>query len=101
MFQVIWIILAGVVIGILARLIVRGRQDLPLWLTVVIGIVGALVGNVLASAFGVRNTGGVDWIRHVLQVGVAVGLVLLAAPLWAARGPHATHHDRHHTAGRL
>ncbi|CAO5232581.1 GlsB/YeaQ/YmgE family stress response membrane protein [Frankia sp. AgKG'84/4] len=100
MFQIIWIILAGLVIGVLARLIVRGKQDIPLWLTVAIGIVGALVGNVIASAIGVRHTGGIDWIRHILQVGVAVGLILLAAPLWAARKSGGRPHDRH-TAGRL
>ncbi len=100
MFQIIWIILAGLVIGVLARLIVRGKQDIPLWLTVAIGIVGALVGNVIASAIGVRHTGGIDWIRHILQVGVAVGLILLAAPLWAARMSGGHPHDRH-TAGKL
>ncbi|MCK9893900.1 GlsB/YeaQ/YmgE family stress response membrane protein [Frankia sp. AgB32] len=99
MFQILWIILAGLVIGVLARLIVRGRQDIPLWLTVVIGIVGALVGNVIASAIGVRHTGGIDWIRHILQVGVAIGLVLLVAPLWASR-VSGRPHDRH-TAGRV
>ncbi|CAI7980748.1 MULTISPECIES: GlsB/YeaQ/YmgE family stress response membrane protein [Parafrankia] len=89
MFQIVWIVLAGLVIGLLARLIMRGRQDIPIWLTVVVGIVGALVGNVIASAIGVRNTSGIDWIRHILQVGVAVALVALVAPLWANR------HQRH------
>lgn len=84
MFQIIWIILAGLVIGSLARLFVRGRQSIPLWLTILIGIVGALVGNVIASALGVRHTGGVDWIRHILQVGIAVGLVILVTPMWLA-----------------
>ncbi|THJ51939.1 GlsB/YeaQ/YmgE family stress response membrane protein [Candidatus Frankia alpina] len=106
MFQIIWIIIAGLVIGLLARLILRGRQDIPLWLTAVLGIVGALVGNVIASAIGVRHTGGVDWIRHVLQVGVALALVAAAAPMWATRhtrGDHHNYHNRHdrHTAGRL
>lgn len=100
MFQIIWIILAGLVIGVLARLIVRGRQDIPLWLTVVIGIVGALVGNLIASAIGVRHTGGVDWIRHILQVGIAVALVAVVAPAWAARGRSHPHTRHHHTAGR-
>lgn len=85
MFQIIWIILAGLVIGSLARLFVPGRQSIPLWLTILIGIVGALVGNVIASALGVRHTGGVDWIRHILQVGIAVGLVILVTPMWLAR----------------
>ncbi|MEX5636618.1 GlsB/YeaQ/YmgE family stress response membrane protein [Parafrankia sp. FMc2] len=98
MFQILWIVLAGLIIGVLARFIVRaigrGRQDIPLWLTVAIGIVGALIGNVIASAIGVRNTSGFDWIRHVLQIGVAVALVGIAAPLWTSR-QHRHHDDRY------
>jgi uncharacterized membrane protein YeaQ/YmgE (transglycosylase-associated protein family) len=81
-FQAIWIVIAGLIIGVIARMLLRGRQDIPLWLTVVFGIVGALVGNLIASALGVRHTGGVDWIRHILQIGVAAGLIVLLAPLY-------------------
>jgi uncharacterized membrane protein YeaQ/YmgE (transglycosylase-associated protein family) len=84
-FQLIWIIIAGLVIGSLARLFLRGKQDIPLWLTILVGIVGALVGNIISSAIGVRHTGGIDWIRHILQVGVAAGLIVLVVPAWAAR----------------
>ncbi|WP_462186285.1 MULTISPECIES: GlsB/YeaQ/YmgE family stress response membrane protein [unclassified Frankia] len=98
MFQILWIVLAGLVIGLLARLIVRGRQNIPLWLTVGFGIIGALVGNVIASALGVRHTGGFDWIRHILQVGVAVALVAIVSPMWAARRGQSTGTRR--TAGR-
>lgn len=89
MFQIIWIVLAGLVIGSLARLVLRGKQDIPLWLIVVTGIVGALVGNGIASAIGVRDTAGIDWIRHILQVGVAAALIAFVTPLWAGR-----HHRR-------
>ena len=95
MFQIIWIVLAGLVIGLLAKAIVRGRQNIPLWLTVGIGIIGALVGNIIAGAIGVRNTTGIDWIRHILQVGVAVALVALVSPLWAA-----VRHQPRQPAGR-
>jgi len=100
-FQILWIVIAGLIIGVLARLIVRGKQDIPLWLTVVLGIVGALIGNVIASAIGVRHTGGFDWIRHILQVGVAVALVAVVSPLWASRRGHGSGHGTRHTAGRL
>ncbi len=85
MFQLIWIIIVGLVIGLLARLVVRGPQKIPLWLTIVIGIIGALVGNIIAGGLGVRHTGGIDWIRHILQVGVAAGLVVLITPVWLNR----------------
>jgi len=44
-----------------------------MWLTVLIGVVGALVGNWLATLLGVGSTGGIDWIRHILQIAVAAG----------------------------
>ncbi|MGW0561603.1 GlsB/YeaQ/YmgE family stress response membrane protein [Streptomyces sp. NPDC003016] len=81
----LWAIIAGLIIGLLAKLVLPGRQPIPLWLTIVLGIVGALVGNVLASAFGVRDTGGIDWIRHIFQIGVAAVLVAFVTPLWARR----------------
>jgi uncharacterized membrane protein YeaQ/YmgE (transglycosylase-associated protein family) len=84
-FQVIWIVIAGLVIGLIAKAILPGRQAIPLWLTVLLGILGALIGNFIAAAIGVRYTGGFDWIRHILQVGVAVALVALVTPMWMAR----------------
>jgi uncharacterized membrane protein YeaQ/YmgE (transglycosylase-associated protein family) len=90
MFQLIWIIFAGLIIGALARLVLRGRQPIPVWLTVVVGVIGALVGNILASTIGVRHTGGIDWIRHILQVGVAAGLITLVGPAWATRNTRGT-----------
>jgi uncharacterized membrane protein YeaQ/YmgE (transglycosylase-associated protein family) len=86
-FQLIWIIIAGFVVGGLARLLLLGQHRIPLWLTVLLGIAGAVAGNVLASVLGVRHTGGVDWIRHILQVGAAAVLIAMVAPVWARRHP--------------
>ncbi|MQS16652.1 GlsB/YeaQ/YmgE family stress response membrane protein [Streptomyces kaniharaensis] len=82
MFQILWILLIGLVLGILAKLILPGRQAIPWWLTMLLGAAAALLGNAAAGWIGVRHTGGVDWIRHLLQVGFAVVVVALAAPLW-------------------
>jgi uncharacterized membrane protein YeaQ/YmgE (transglycosylase-associated protein family) len=84
-FQLIWIVVAGLIIGLIAKAIVPGKQSIPLWLTVALGILGALIGNFIAAAIGVRHTGGFDWIRHLLQVGVAVALVAFVAPMWMSR----------------
>nr|WP_203591964.1 MULTISPECIES: GlsB/YeaQ/YmgE family stress response membrane protein [unclassified Streptomyces] len=73
------------IIGLLAKLVVPGRQPIPLWLTVILGIIGAVAGNGLASAFGVRDTGGIDWIRHIFQIGIAAVLIALITPMWARR----------------
>jgi uncharacterized membrane protein YeaQ/YmgE (transglycosylase-associated protein family) len=83
--EFIWAIIAGLIIGVIARAIRPGKQAIPMWLTIVIGIVGAIVGNLLASAFGVRDTNGIDWIRHILQIAVAVVLIGIVEPLWSRR----------------
>ena len=85
MFNIIWAIIAGLVIGLLAKLFLPGRQNIPLWLTIVLGVIGGLVGNWLASFFGVRYTSGIDWIRHLMQIGVAAVLIAIVSPMWADR----------------
>ncbi|MFB7950077.1 GlsB/YeaQ/YmgE family stress response membrane protein [Kitasatospora phosalacinea] len=83
MFQIIWILLIGLVLGLLAKLILRGPQSIPWWLTMLLGAAGALVGNLVSGWIGVRHTGGIDWIRHLLQIGFAVLFVGLVAPAWS------------------
>jgi hypothetical protein len=39
----------------------------------------------LAAVFGVRFTGGVDWIRHILQIGAVAVLIAVVAPMWMQR----------------
>lgn len=90
MFQILWALIAGLVIGGLARLLLPGKQAIPVWLTVLLGIAGAFLGNGIASWIGVRHTGGVDWIRHILQIGVAMALIAALAPVWANRGKSHT-----------
>ncbi len=84
--DIIWILIIGTVIGLLARLVVPGRQPIPMWLTVLIGIIGALVGNWLATLLGVRSTAGIDWIRHLLQIAVAAGGVAGTVSILGRRG---------------
>ncbi|HEY0448166.1 GlsB/YeaQ/YmgE family stress response membrane protein [Actinophytocola sp.] len=79
---IVGLLIAGIILGILGRLFAPGRQDIPFWLTILAGIVGALVGNMLAGWTGVANTAGFDWWRHIFQVVVAVIAVILAASLY-------------------
>lgn len=82
MFQLIWIIIVGAVLGVLAKMLLPGKQSIPFWLTVICGIVGALLGNLIASWIGVRHTSGIDWIRHLLQLVGALVVVGAGATLW-------------------
>nr|WP_269328796.1 GlsB/YeaQ/YmgE family stress response membrane protein [Kineosporia babensis] len=62
-----------------------GKQHIPLWLTIALGVLGAVIGNALAGAFGVEDTRGIDWIRHILQIGAAAVLIAVIEPMWSRR----------------
>ena len=64
-------IIVGIVVGALGRLVLPGRQRIGLWLTLVVGIVAALLGTFVAGLFDVAETRGVDWIELALQIGLA------------------------------
>jgi uncharacterized membrane protein YeaQ/YmgE (transglycosylase-associated protein family) len=77
----------GAVIGALARLILPGRQRIPIWLTIVVGIVAALLGTALARAIGVPTaTSGIDWWELLVQLILAVMGVAAVAAVYGRRG---------------
>ncbi|WP_327087797.1 GlsB/YeaQ/YmgE family stress response membrane protein [Nonomuraea sp. NBC_01738] len=74
-------IVIGAVIGAIGRLLIPGRQAIGWILTIVVGIVAALVGTLIAQVLGVETTSGIDWIELVMQVVLAVVGVGLVAGL--------------------
>lgn len=80
-------IIVGIVIGVIGRLIVPGRQNISMLATVVVGIIAAFIGTALARAAGVAVTGGFDWIEFFFQVVLAaIGVALTARLLGRRRG---------------
>lgn len=76
---IVMAIIVGLVVGALGRLVVPGKQRIGLGVTILVGIVAALIGTALARGLGVATTPGVDWIEVLFQVGLAaVGVVLVA-----------------------
>ncbi len=80
-------IIAGAIIGSLARLVLPGEQNLSMGLTIGIGFAGALVGGLIAQAVGLDNTSGIDWIKHIIQVAVAAGGIVLYGNMQQKRLP--------------
>ena len=75
--NLLWIVIGGAILGILARMVMPGKQRIPFWATIAAGIIGMLVGDALAAAIGVKDTFGIDWVRHALQVLVAIVAVVV------------------------
>jgi uncharacterized membrane protein YeaQ/YmgE (transglycosylase-associated protein family) len=80
---IVGLLIAGIILGVLGRILAPGAQKIPFWLTILAGIVGALVGNLIAGWTGVATTDGFDWMRHIFQVIAAVIAVILAASLYS------------------
>jgi len=78
-------LVAGAVLAIIASLIQRGTSGMPWWGNWIAGIGGALLGYFLADLFGVEKTDGVDWIRWLLSIVVAVILLGIGRAVWPKR----------------
>jgi uncharacterized membrane protein YeaQ/YmgE (transglycosylase-associated protein family) len=83
---IITAIVIGAIIGALGRLVVPGKQNIPIWLTIVVGIIAAFVGTFIARAIGIPTaTSGIDWLELLVQVIVAAIGVVLVANLYGRR----------------
>ncbi|WP_326635411.1 GlsB/YeaQ/YmgE family stress response membrane protein [Streptosporangium sp. NBC_01755] len=78
-------IIIGAVIGALARLILPGRQNLSIGLTLIVGIIAALIGTAIAASVGLTNTRGINWWEHLIQLALAVIGVLLVVQMQARK----------------
>ena len=80
--EIIGLIVAGIIIGLLGKLVAPGDKDnIPIWLTVLCGIAGVLIGYYLAAALGVDATKGIDWVRWIISIIVAAVLVIAASTI--------------------
>jgi uncharacterized membrane protein YeaQ/YmgE (transglycosylase-associated protein family) len=76
---IIWWILIGLVVGAVARLVIPGRQHIGILVTILIGIVAAVVGGILTAAvLGAGHT--------IITFIVAVLLAALVVSLFTTRG---------------
>jgi uncharacterized membrane protein YeaQ/YmgE (transglycosylase-associated protein family) len=79
-------LIVGLIIGVLGRLVAPGKQNIPIWLTIVIGIIAAFVGTAIARGLGYADTNGIDWLEILTQVVLAAIGVSAAAGLYGRRG---------------
>jgi uncharacterized membrane protein YeaQ/YmgE (transglycosylase-associated protein family) len=76
---IITALIVGLIVGALGRLVVPGKQNMPIWLHMLIGVGAALLGTVIARASGFAETSGIDWRELMLQVLLAAVAVALVA----------------------
>ncbi len=80
--EIIGLIIAGLIIGQLGKFVAPGAKDnTPLWLTLLCGIGGVLIGYYVSGALGVASTAGIDWTRWIISIILAAVLVVAASTL--------------------
>jgi uncharacterized membrane protein YeaQ/YmgE (transglycosylase-associated protein family) len=78
--EIIGLIIAGLIIGLLGKFVAPGARDnTPLWLTLLCGIGGVLIGYYVSGALGVKETPGIDWTRWIISIILAAVLVVIAS----------------------
>jgi uncharacterized membrane protein YeaQ/YmgE (transglycosylase-associated protein family) len=66
-------LIVGAIIGVVARLVMPGRQPIGMVMTVLLGAAGGLVGSAVASQFGYHNAnGGIAWVPLFIGIGAAI-----------------------------
>ena len=84
MLDIIGTIIFGAIIGALARLFMRGKQNIGMLWTIILGVLGAIVGQLLANLLGVGDTDGIDWIRWIISI--ICSIVFISIYLAVTRG---------------
>ena len=84
--SILFYLVVGTVVGLLGKFVAPGDRDrIPLWLTVLCGIGGMLLGDVVYRAFGGDGSAGLDWTQGIVTVLTAAVLVMVASGVTGRR----------------
>ena len=70
-------LVVGLIVGALARLIMPGKQNIGVIMTIILGALGSFIGAWLTYQLGYQNSNG-GWQVIPFLVGIIVAIVLIA-----------------------
>ena len=76
----------GLFVGAVARLLIPGRQRLSVWMTLLLGVIGSVVGGVVANALGTGDLFELNLIGGIVAIAAAAALVGASEGMLGARG---------------
>jgi uncharacterized membrane protein YeaQ/YmgE (transglycosylase-associated protein family) len=82
---VIGFVVFGLVVGVLARLIVPGKQELSLGTTVLLGVIGSVVGGLVANALGTGDIFELNVVGSIVAILASVVLIVVGERTGAIR----------------
>jgi uncharacterized membrane protein YeaQ/YmgE (transglycosylase-associated protein family) len=84
--SVILALIVGAGIGLVARLVMPGKQDIGMIATVLVGALGGVIGSAVASQFGYHNAnGGIAWTPLLIGVVAAIALIAIYESVFGRR----------------
>jgi uncharacterized membrane protein YeaQ/YmgE (transglycosylase-associated protein family) len=79
---ILFYIVVGAIVGLLGKFLAPGDKDnIPLWLTILCGIGGMVIGGVIYQAFGGNGSRGLDWTQGIVAIVTAAVLVMIASTM--------------------
>ena len=80
LMTILFYLVVGAIVGLLGKFLAPGDKDnTPLWLTIVCGIGGMIIGGVIYQAFGGNGSAGLDWTQGIVAILTAAVLVVIAS----------------------
>ena len=80
-------LVAGLIIGLLARLLLPGRQKIGLPGTLLLGVLGSVIGGTIANLIDTGDVFELNFIGFVAAVIASVGLLAVAERAGIGAGP--------------
>jgi len=77
--QIIWMIIIGVIVGVIAKLIMPGRDPGGFWVTAIIGIVGSFIGTFIGRALWGGHGYTAGWIMSIVGAIIVLAVYRLFA----------------------
>jgi uncharacterized membrane protein YeaQ/YmgE (transglycosylase-associated protein family) len=78
-------IVFGLVVGIIARLIVPGRQALSIGMTLLLGVIGSVIGGIVANALGTGDVFELNFVGSIVAIAASVVLIVIGERTGAIR----------------
>ena len=75
LWGIIWTILIGLVVGVIARLILPGKENMGILMTIVIGVVGSFLAGIIGQFIGWWTVG--SWVGFAASIIVAIILLVV------------------------
>jgi uncharacterized membrane protein YeaQ/YmgE (transglycosylase-associated protein family) len=89
---IIGFIIFGLIVGAVARLIIPGRQDISIVMTLVLGVLGSLIGGVVANALGTGDMWELNILGSIVAFISAAALILIGERTGVLGGGNRRHH---------